>query len=59
MDFIHDTNISLNSKFGLFLQTLSEHVDCQAPLKKLNKKGLKLQSKPQITIICHYSVCVI
>ena len=48
MDFIHDTNISLNSKFGLFFQTLSEHVDCHAPLKKLNKKGLKLQSKPWI-----------
>ena len=48
MDFIHDTNISINSKFGLFLQTLSEHVHCHAPLKKLNKKCLKLQSKPWI-----------
>ena len=48
MDFIHDTNISLNSKFGLFFQTLSEHVDCHAPLKKLNKEGLKVQSKPWI-----------
>ena len=48
MDFIHDTNISLNSKFGLVFQTLFEHVDCHAPLKKLNKKGLKLQSKPWI-----------
>ena len=48
MDFIHDTNISLNSKFGLFFQTLSEHLDCHALLKKLNKRGLKLQSKPWI-----------
>ena len=38
MDFMHDTNISLNPKYGLFFQTLSEHVDCQAPLKNLNKK---------------------
>ena len=38
MNFTCDTNISLNSKFGLFFQTLSEHVDCHTPLMKLNKK---------------------
>ena len=37
-DFLQDTNHSLNSKFGMFLQTVSNYVDNHAPLKKMNKK---------------------
>ena len=47
-DFLQDTNHSLNSKFGMFFQTVSDYVDNHAPLKTMNKKDLKLQSKPWI-----------
>ena len=33
-DFLQDTNHSLNSKFGMFFQTVSDYVDKHAPLKK-------------------------
>ena len=32
----------------MFFQTVSDYVDKHAPLKKMNKKDLKLQSKPLI-----------
>ena len=32
----------------MFFQTVSDYVDNHAPLKKMNKKDLKLQSKPWI-----------
>ena len=32
----------------MFFQTVSDYVDKHAPLKKMNKKDLKLQSKPRI-----------
>ena len=47
-DFLQDTNHSLNSKFGIFFQTVSDYVDKHALLKTMNKKDLKLQSKPWI-----------
>ena len=47
-DFLQYTNHSLNSKFGMLFQTVLDYVDNHAALKKMNKKDLKLQSKPWI-----------
>ena len=49
-DFLQDTNHSLNSKFGMFFQTVSDYVMQinMLPFKKMNKKDLELQSKPWI-----------
>ena len=44
-DFLQDTNHSLNSKFGMFFQTVSDYVDKHAPLKKMNKKRLEVTVK--------------
>ena len=48
--FVHDKNLSLNSKFGKVYQSLSSHVDNHAPPKEMNKKGLKLHGKPWVTL---------
>ena len=48
MDFLNNTNISLNSKFDLFYDTVSSYVDNHVPVKKINKKDLKLHSKPWV-----------
>ena len=47
MDFLINTKISLNSKFDLFYDTVSFYVDNHVPVK-LNKKDLKLHSKPWV-----------
>ena len=39
---------SLNSTAGMFIQTVLEYVDDHASLGKMNKKDLKLQSKPWV-----------
>ena len=39
----------LNTKFDLFYQNISSHVDQHAPTTKMNKKDLKLHEKPWIT----------
>ena len=31
VEFLHDSNTSLNSKFGMFIQTVSEYVNDHAP----------------------------
>ena len=48
MDFFNNTKISLNSKFDLFYDTVSSYVDNHVPVKKINKKDLKLHSKPWV-----------
>ena len=37
MDFLNNTNISLNSKFDLFYDTVSSYVDNHVSVKKINK----------------------
>ena len=49
MDFLHDASMSIDSKFDNFYLSLSSYVDHHAPIKKMNKKDLKLHSKPWIT----------
>ena len=49
LDFLEDKNLSLNTKFDLFYQSVSSHVDHHAPTTKMNKKDLKLHEKPWIT----------
>ena len=49
MDFLHDPRVSIDSKFDQFYLSLSSYVDRHAPVKKMNKKDLKLHSKPWIT----------
>ena len=49
MDFVHDPNVSIGSKFDQFYLSLSSYIDHHAPVKKMNKKDLKLHSKPWIT----------
>ena len=57
--FLHDKNLSLNSRSDKFYQSFPSHVDNHAPSKKMNKKDLKLHEKPWITpkiqklIKCH------
>ena len=41
--------MSIDSKFDNFYLSLSSYVDHHAPIKKMNKKDLKLHSKPWIT----------
>ena len=48
MDFLNNTNVYLNSKFDLFYDTVSSYVDNHVPVKKINKKDLKLHSKPWV-----------
>ena len=48
MDFLNNTNVSLNSKFDLFYDTVSSYVDNHVPVKKINKKDPKLYSKPWV-----------
>ena len=50
VEFLHDSNTSLNSKFGMFIETVSEYVDDHAssPFRKINKNDLKLPSKPWV-----------
>ena len=48
MNFLHDSNRSLNSKFDVFHQNVSLYVDNHVPLKKMNKKEIKFNSKPWI-----------
>ena len=40
VEFLHDSNTSLKSNFGMFIQTVSEYVGDHAPLRKMNKKVL-------------------
>ena len=58
MDFLSNTKVSLNFKFGLFYDTVSSYVDNHVPVKKINKKDLKLHSKswvnPQIQRLIKY-----
>ena len=49
MDFLHDASMSIDSKSDNFYLNLSSYVDHHAPIKKMNKKDLKLHSKPWIT----------
>ena len=49
LNFVHDKNLSLNSKFDKFYQSLSSHVDNHAPPKKMNKKDFRLHEKPWVT----------
>ena len=42
LNFVHDKNLSLNSKFDKFYQSLSSHVDNHAPPKKMNKKRFQI-----------------
>ena len=49
MDFLHDTSMSIDSKFDNFYVSLSSYVDHHAPIKKMNKKDLKLHAKPWVT----------
>ena len=49
MDFLHDLSVSMYSKFDQFYLSLSSYIDHHAPVKKMNKKDLKLHSKPWIT----------
>ena len=46
MNFLHDSNTSLISKFDVFYQNVTFYVDNQVPLKKMNKKDIKFHSKP-------------
>ena len=59
MDFFNNTSISLNFKFDLFYDTVSSYVDNHVPVKKMNKKDLKLHSKtwvnPKIQRLIKYS----
>ena len=48
MSFLEHTHLSMNSKFDLFYEKVSTCVDFHAPVKKLNKKDLKLHEKPWI-----------
>ena len=48
MDFLNNASISLNSKFNLFYDTVSSYVDNHVPVTKMNKKDLKLHSKPWV-----------
>ena len=48
MSFLENTNLSMNSKFDLFYEKVSTCVDFHAPVKKMNKKDLKLYEKPWI-----------
>ena len=50
ISFLENTNLqsSMNSKFDLFYEKVSTCVDFHAPVKKLNKKDLKLLEKPWI-----------
>ena len=48
MNFLHDSNRSLNSKFDVFYQNVSSYVDNHVPLRKMNKKEIKFHSKPWI-----------
>ena len=53
LDFLADRELSLNRKFDLFCQNLSSHVEHHGPLKKLNKRDLKLHQKLWITSKIH------
>ena len=54
MSFLENTNLSMNSKFDLFYEKVSTCVDFHAPVKKMNKKYLKLREKPWIILIQKY-----
>ena len=45
MNLLHDSNISLNSKFDIFYQNATFYVDNQVPLKKMNRNDIKFHSK--------------
>ena len=46
--------MSIDSKFDQFYLSLSSYVDRHAAVKKMNKKDLKLHSKPWITPKIYY-----
>ena len=48
MTFLEETNLPLNTKFDLFFENVSTYVDSHVPVKKMNKKDLKLFEKPWI-----------
>ena len=45
MNFLHDSNISLNSKFDTFYHNVTFYMDNQVPLKKMNRNDRKFHSK--------------
>ena len=47
-DYLNVTQNDVNAKFNRFLADLDEIVKKHAPLKKLNKKDLKLRNKPWV-----------
>ena len=49
-----DPSVSIDSKFDQFYLSLSSYVDHHVPVKKMNKKDLKLHSKPWIAPKIYY-----
>ena len=45
MNFLHDSNTSLNFKFDIFYQNVSSFMGNHVPLKEMNKKIIKFHSK--------------
>ena len=46
--FLNDDNVSVDDKFTLFYEVVSNLVDKHVPSKKMTRKEIKLQSKPWI-----------
>ena len=49
-DIVDNQNSNINVKFGRFYEEVYSTAIHHAPLKKVNKKQLKLQSKPWVTL---------
>ena len=49
-DSLNNQNLNINVKFDIFYDKVHSTVIHHAPMKKVNKKQLKLRSKPWITL---------
>ena len=48
LTYLNNSDLGVNDKFNRLLSSLNELVETHAPLKKLNKKDIKLRNKPWI-----------